>query len=35
MLNMAFGQSKYYVDSLSENTKEVCAKKLGAENIQD
>ncbi len=32
MLNIAFGQSKYYVDSLSENTKEVYAKKSGGAN---
>jgi DNA invertase Pin-like site-specific DNA recombinase len=36
MLNIAFGQSKYYVDSLSENTKRGlgCVKKLGEENIR-
>lgn len=28
MLNMAFGQSKYYVDSLSENTKRGLRQKV-------
>ena len=32
MLNIAFGQSKYYIDNLSENVKEVCAKKSGEAN---
>ena len=31
---MAFGQSKYYVDSLSENTKRGLRQKLEMENIQ-
>ena len=29
LLNMAFGQSKYYVDSLSENTKRGLRQKSG------
>ena len=34
MLNMAFGQSKYYVDSLSENTKRGLRQKFVMEIIQ-
>ncbi len=33
MLNMAFGQSKYYVDSLSENTKRGLRQKVRNGNI--
>ncbi len=33
MLNMAFGQSKYYVDSLSENTKRGLRQKVTNGNI--
>lgn len=32
MLNIAFGQSKYFVNNLSENTKEDCAKSCAGAN---
>lgn len=35
MLNIVFGQSKYYVDSLAENTKRGLRQKIGTRRISE